>query len=494
MDAEKNTNSSSNGESPDEAGMVIPGTSGQDSGARSRQLSESSDKNETKRQRTISQTLMHGVTDASPPKFITLEEIMSAAKSMSDMALAHEIAVDSNFELKKFEPPENSLHKKVKETMHKVFWDILRQELNEDPPQFAQACVLLLEIRDNLLALLMPRQVKLKEEISEVLDIELIKQQAENNILDFKYIANYIISMMAKLCSPVRDESIQKLNEEADIVDLFKGILENLQLMKLDMANFTIGMYRPYLVATSVEYEKEKFKQYLKVNPDGLDVTTDWLSRHITPTTPLTSMDDKRAVIAQAYLELLTWNDENEFPETLMMDKVRFLKLRSEFMSLTITATVLLLMVSNVPQLQGNSQFKADLKKHLTLLLAEAATDKDAESLLPNVTIQATQDCNAALPQPLPEEAKKQLEMQIMQVMTSDHRIRQLVSQRISEFLLSTITSTSSIPLKIPPGLSSLQEELSSLAAKYHRLVSYNRDVFGEFYTDILESARLKQQ
>lgn len=58
------------------------------------------------------------------------------------------------------------------------------------------------------------------------------------------------------------------------------------------------------------------------------------------------------------------------------MDKVRFLKLRSEFMSLTITATVLLMMISNVPQLQGNSQFKADLKKHLTLLLAEAATEK----------------------------------------------------------------------------------------------------------------------
>lgn len=51
MDADKNLNStnSSSSESPDEAGMVIPGTSGQESGARSRPLSESSDKNETKR-------------------------------------------------------------------------------------------------------------------------------------------------------------------------------------------------------------------------------------------------------------------------------------------------------------------------------------------------------------------------------------------------------------------------------------------------------------
>lgn len=50
---------------------------------------------------------------------------------------------------------------------------------------------------------------------------------------------------------------------------------------------------------------------------DSLDVTTEWLSRHVTPTTPLTSMDDKRAVISQAYLELLTWNDDYEFPEVL---------------------------------------------------------------------------------------------------------------------------------------------------------------------------------
>ena len=50
---------------------------------------------------------------------------------------------------------------------------------------------------------------------------------------------------------------------------------------------------------------------------DGLDVTTEWLSRHITSTTPLTTMDEKRSVISQAYIELLTWNDENEFPEVI---------------------------------------------------------------------------------------------------------------------------------------------------------------------------------
>jgi hypothetical protein len=45
------------------------------------------------------------LVSASPPGFVTLEEIMKAANSVSNMTLAHEIAVDNNFHLKKVEPP-----------------------------------------------------------------------------------------------------------------------------------------------------------------------------------------------------------------------------------------------------------------------------------------------------------------------------------------------------------------------------------------------------
>lgn len=57
---------------------------------------------------------------------------------MRDMALVHHIAVDDNFVLKRYEPDDNSLHKIVKETMHKAFWDVLKQELDEDPPNYQQ--------------------------------------------------------------------------------------------------------------------------------------------------------------------------------------------------------------------------------------------------------------------------------------------------------------------------------------------------------------------
>jgi len=37
--------------------------------------------------------------------------------------------------------------KQVKDTMHKAFWELLREQLNSDPPEYSQAMILLSEIQ-----------------------------------------------------------------------------------------------------------------------------------------------------------------------------------------------------------------------------------------------------------------------------------------------------------------------------------------------------------
>lgn len=91
---------------------------------------------------------MGGLTGASPPKFVSFDEIIKAANGMKNMALAHEIAVDTNFQLQKLEPEDGSIHKRVKEIMHKAFWNLLAEELAEEPPDYSQALVLLKEIKE----------------------------------------------------------------------------------------------------------------------------------------------------------------------------------------------------------------------------------------------------------------------------------------------------------------------------------------------------------
>lgn len=92
------------------------------------------------RQRTTSAQFMvsSGMTAASPPKFVSLEEIMQAANGMRDMALVHQIVVDEDFRLQKVEPEQNTIQKMVNDTMRKAFWDLLRAELAEDPPNYTQ--------------------------------------------------------------------------------------------------------------------------------------------------------------------------------------------------------------------------------------------------------------------------------------------------------------------------------------------------------------------
>lgn len=75
---------------------------------------------------------------------------------------------------------------------------------------------------------------------------------------------------MGKICAPVRDERIASLAQTSDTVEVFKGILETLELMRLDMANFAIDIMRPQILASSVEYEKQKFADYLKFNEGKL--------------------------------------------------------------------------------------------------------------------------------------------------------------------------------------------------------------------------------
>lgn len=54
------------------------------------------------------------------------------------------------------------------------------------------------------------------------------------------------------------------------------------------------------------------------------------------------------------------------------------------------------------------------------------------------------------------------------------------------EFIGTLMSSTTARPVQMPPGLSSLQEELAHICGTLLRLVSHNRSVFGEYYAEIL--------
>lgn len=191
-------------------------------------FNENDDQNgDNKRQRpTNSNTNNVPVLGISPPNFVSFEEIMKTANDMGRMALVNEIVLNKDFKLEK-KDDENALEKAVRINMQKAFWDILSEQLNESPPNYRQAISLLCEIKETLLMFLMPQHTQLKNEINEILDIDLITQQADNGIFEFQRFAQYVLSVCSRLCCPARDEMIRKLTQTVELIPLLKYELLN---------------------------------------------------------------------------------------------------------------------------------------------------------------------------------------------------------------------------------------------------------------------------
>ncbi|KAE8746172.1 hypothetical protein FOCC_FOCC007044 [Frankliniella occidentalis] len=434
---------------------------------------------------------------SSPPQFVTMEEIMSAANGLKNMQLAHEIAVDKDFKLQPYEPPENSLERVVKDAVHRAFWDLLAEEISEDPPVYKGAMILLEEVKEILLDLLYPQHEKLKQEINEMLDIPFIKQQAENDALDFLGYAQFVINVMGRICAPARDERIQELRGITNVVQVFKGVFETLTLMRLDLANYNIQLVRSNLMAQSVDYEKEKFEKLLSLQGGlgSLINTRNWLKSSMLK-------GGERDIVLSAYLELFEWNHGIELPETVVMDAVRIQELCYRLQRLIVQGTVLLVALSkaNYKVLQQSTSFKENLMSHIGVLLQDVRDDEMLKNVLPNVAEQIVSDIKLFMnsTKHVPEQQtfdmdssfEQSLKDLIQEIHRPDHNVRRIIKQRTSEFLQAAFSTSPSALSQLPPGMTTVKSEFFSVIGSMIRLYQYNLAVYSEYYNQIIASLK----
>ncbi|KAL8606787.1 hypothetical protein ACOMHN_049616 [Nucella lapillus] len=489
---------------------------------------------------------------ASPPKFISFEHLMDAASGVKNMSLAHEIAVNNDFQLEKLQPEHNSVHKQVREVMHKAFWDALEAKLGEDPPDFSHALVLIEEVKEALLMLLLPQHVRLRAQIMEVLDMDLIRQKMENEAFDIFYYANYVVGTMARLCAPVRDEHVAALRDLKEVVPLFKEIFKVLELMKMDMANFTIQQIRPYLQQQSVDYERKKFNEFLATQQengtDGLEFTklrkggsfpkeAVSIFLHLPPpvagqsnsASQLTAPSSSQSAAAngagqsssssspfplassslpaskatpanilnEAYMETLHWDHSILYPESLLMDRNRFCDLEAKVGVLTRVAAVQLVTYSTVGSpIAGVATLKTTLKSHVHTLLEDE--NIDVKEALVGVAEQVQKDVNECLQQhgfaPMEDHTCQTLKGQITDLATPDNSVIKLMNQRLLSFVRECISTQRVDSVKVPAGFSAVEQEVSQILGQFLRLISHNRSVFGPHYSNIIAHLMERQQ
>ncbi|KAM7003153.1 T-complex protein 11-like protein 1 [Tautogolabrus adspersus] len=441
---------------------------------------------------------------ASPPRFVSVEELMGTAKGVTNMALAHEIMVNQEFQVKPSELPEGSLERRVKDIMHKAFWDCLDAQLKEDPPKYENAIKLLAEIKKTLLSFLQMGQGRLRSRIEEVFDLPLLQQQADNGALDISQLSNFIIGMMGSLCAPCRDEDINKLKEITDIMSLLKAIFSVLDLMKMDMANFALSSIRPHLMQQSAEYERSKFQDFLEKQPNALDYTEKWLEdsmrslREARETGSNVASSDPRSLSAvdvhnHAYLLLLKWDHASDpFPETVLMDQVRFQDMQQEAEKLVLLSSVLLIVYTSTGEaISGLPGLIETLKNTVNVILANIGTPSfSVQEALATIGEKLCVDLTQCLSQhgyaPFSAEQQNTFRGQISATIQPDNTVRKLIDSRVQNYILASLESSQHEIPSLPGGLTPVSRELKELAVRFSRLVNFNKLVFSPFYQKIL--------
>ncbi|XP_037110806.1 T-complex protein 11-like protein 1 [Syngnathus acus] len=440
---------------------------------------------------------------ASPPRIVSAEDIMETAKGVTNMVLAHEIMVNQSFQVKPPELPEGSLERKVKEIVHQAFWDYLEAQLKEDPPQYGHVIQQLAEIKETLLSFLLPGHSHLRSQIEAVLDLTLIQQQAEKQALDVGALSNFIIEMMGSLCAPCRDDDVSKLKEITEFVPLLKAILSLLDLMKLDMANFAVSSIRPHLMQQSVEYERNKFQEFLDKQPNALDYTEKWLKDTLENMRQVSSTAASSAPPAilpanvhnQAYLRLLKWEHLSEpFPETMLMDQTRFQEMQQMTEKLVLLSSILLIVYTTTGEaISGLPGLMEMLKNTVHAMLADMHTlSFNLQETLVTTGEKLCMELNQCLTKhgytTLSTDQKNTLMGQISATTHPENTVRQLMDSRVQSYLLATLEcSQHKTPLPIPGGLAPISKELKELSVRLSCLVNFNKLVFSPFYQKILQ-------
>ena len=273
---------------------------------------------------------------------------------MTNEQLAHELLLDAAFKLTdRGTCCESDAARRVRESFHRAFWDSLADDLRMSPPCYVRVLRVLTEVRDGIIEVAPAREAA---RASEVLDMELIKQQADAGLWTWASchaLVESVVALLKRAQSPTRDvETASKWAElqagmevaadkPAALCRDLEFLLNRVNALRIDAANARLRLIAPVIRDHGVEYERGRFQDKLNNGTVTLEVTAVWL-RTSSGTSPVD-------LLANALLRLVE-DPPAVFPETLLLDAARIRTMHREFVHLSRSAA---LVVRSVPLVGG---------------------------------------------------------------------------------------------------------------------------------------------
>ena len=314
---------------------------------------------------------------------------------MTNEQLAHEILFNPAFQLTdRGTCCESEVARRVRESFHKSFWESLIVDLELSPPCYVRLLRVLIEVRDGLIEVAPPSEAA---RAAELLDMQIIKQQADAGVYDWAG-CNALVASVAVVIrraqSPRRD--VEAAEKWTVVVQAGEGpkavclglefLLDRVNTLRIDAANTRLRLVSPVIRDHGVDYERGKFQDKISSGALTVERTSAWLKESRQSTHNDTLVDGITRLIAS--MEPLR---VAACPETLLMDVSRICKFQENLVHVAQSVTLVMFLGN----LTAERKFAADklagvaaaLKNDASDIRAAVQTVIGAEMMTPAVVI-----------------------------------------------------------------------------------------------------------
>jgi len=289
---------------------------------------------------------------------------------MTNEQLAHELLLDPTFQLDESGgcSVENPVFHRIRESFHQAFWDSLVDDLKLASPCYVRVLRVLAEIRDGINDLAGSKE---SGSISEAVDLEFIKQQAELGLYGWDNcmrLIGSIVAVIQRVQAPKRDDEtrarwkqVGQAMQEATGEDqprafckALEFLLDRVNAMRIDAANARLRLIAPVIKDHGIDYERGKFQDKLNDGSLTLERTQNWIRKTLRREVLAKSVELESLIEGKAssYVHIHTFAmlalveeqvplKSETCPETLLFDVHRLSLLQREFQYIVTAATML---------------------------------------------------------------------------------------------------------------------------------------------------------
>ncbi|KAI9300969.1 T-complex protein 11-domain-containing protein [Cunninghamella echinulata] len=434
----------------------------------------------------------------------------SSSTGMTNEQLAHELIMNPDFQLQSPKKSSSSslssssaptsnmtIEERIDTIARQAFFDQVSQDIQQGHME-KSVLPLIEDIKQRLLSFVSPT-TSLAETIHDTLDISFLDQQIKQHAFNLDNTLQFILNTMLQMAAPIRDSSIQQIidmknnnnnnnnndNSNKKIYgQLFRLILETLDLMSLDLMNYRLKSLRPHLIPMATEYEHNKFSQALSHSTVGLAKTRQWIQHSLQQLNNKQQHKEKIAmdkVLNQGYIDLFTAKTaltRLTCPETMLLDIDRLVNYQNEVQKLTIIAALVLI---------GRNMKMKDIKtftKRLFFILQNDGVD--GRLTLDHLYV----EMEKALPEQskATRQQKDWIRSMVSKTLSHSDPVYHLLVKRIISILSHQLTTGQFVEdsVLVSSGLDAVQRQLKTLCTKILIFTQYNRKVYASWYQDLI--------